>query len=712
MTKQNLPNSTTELNLVSEKNHYLYLYDLKPRSAIGNVSFTSTTSGETYSTETYLSGYFENQGQEGLLLILKDVLKDYLISADDYNGIYNDIVEVDDRAITTQNKVDNILYHDIPLLKLKLEARDDIAVGETFGTNAIVSFGDIEVKKKEAVITNMTYPGSLIGVTDLGSLAIGGEITIFDDVYMERTTIVTVDVPSKTITIDPPIANTYKAGAQIKETMVVSSMFETGFSMSGWTVGKNYVASDVGGVIVESTSSTTPMQIGHNSVVVTDDGTIWSIVSERSVANTDIVIGQLNKTDSTNVNTYVDNISILYNPTSSYYKYSHFSLIKIDSFTVGVVYVDYKNLVIKKYHSVNGLVDTQVFEIDYLKYLSFSCLAVNGKLFVVLTGHNGLASYDILFYEFSMDFEGNFIFDSFQRLMNSDSELYHLPILSANSSRLFLTFVSGVFVYRMHRYLSIGDGEWSEVALILTNSYSIKNNNMYVDENNMIYILINQATSGSSIYRVPESTFISSGMDQTDLINMSVTSGTWNQFYEDDTYVYVYYPFDSAPTYFNTLLPANTPLKYFTINKSTFAVSTLVTTGVLFNGNSMFCILNDKNIRFTDPAVPFIVYGKTTTNMYFISGGLTLTIPTQLLTNDIRISLGTHQEMIMYVQHTSDITLDLTINDLPTTKEIVSETETKFSIVLDSPALMNGLFTIVRPTLVDKRIEKIIGGYE
>jgi len=104
MAKQNLPNSTTELNLVSEKNHYLYLYDLKPRSAIGNISFTSTTSGETYSTETYLSGYFENQGQEGLLLILKDVLKDYLITADDYNYFVDSVTQVND-SFTEINEI-------------------------------------------------------------------------------------------------------------------------------------------------------------------------------------------------------------------------------------------------------------------------------------------------------------------------------------------------------------------------------------------------------------------------------------------------------------------------------------------------------------------------------------------------------------------------------------------------------------------------------
>jgi len=711
MAKQNLPNSTTELNLVSEKNHYLYLYDLKPRSAIGNISFTSTTSGETYSTETYLSGYFENQGQEGLLLILKDVLKDYLITADDYNGIYNDIVEVDDRAITTQNKVDNILYHDIPLLKLKLEARDDIAVGETFGTNAIVSFGDIAIKTKEAVITNLTYPGSLLGVNDLGALAIGDEITVFDDVYMERTTIATIDVATKTITIDPPIVNTYKAGAQIKETMVVSSISNTGFSMSGWSTNKNYVATNINGNLAGSSTSTIPMQTNHNSVVITDDGTVWAICSERNTVDANMVIGELSKSDGISSPTLVDSFSIIRN-APSYGPYSHFSLIIIDSSTIGVVYIDYKSLIIKKYHSIDGLLDTQIFEIEYLYNLSFNCLLTNDKLFVVLTGNNGSASYryDILFYEFSINFEGKFIFTSLERLRNSSDSEFLNPILCASSTRLFLIFseISGApTIKRMWRNLS--SGEWSLAVDISTLGTSDIFINMYIDKNNTIYIAKNYYSNASYTYYISESDFIG---DVVNLTNIVMSSGIWNQFYEDDVYVYVYYIVGATSLKAGELLSVNTPLRYFTINKSTFAASTLVTTGVLFSGCSIFCMPNNKNIRFTDPAVPVLLFGKTTTDMYYLSGGFTLTIPTQLSTNDMRISLGTHQEMIMYVRHTEDVTLDLTINGLPTTKEVITTTETKFSIILDVPALMNGLFTIIRPTLVDKRIEKIIGGYE
>jgi len=529
---------------------------------------------------------------------------------------------------------------------------------------------------------------------------------------MERTTITAVDVATKTITIDPPIANTYKAGAQIKETMVVSSMFDAGFSMSGWSTNKNYVATNVDGNVVESTSSTTPMQTNHNSVVITDDGTVWTICSEISVIDTSIVICELSKSDGINSPTLVDNFSSIRNNIYSSKVYSYFNLIKIDSSTIGVVYVDYKNITIKKYHSIDGLVDTQVFEIEYYYNFGFDCLLSNDKLFVVITGNNGSSSYkfDILFYEFSIDFNGRFILASLERLINSDGNSFYNPRLLASSTRVFLIFSKEIDVYTITRmWRNLSGGEWSSAVSISSLASSDISINMYIDRNNTIYITKYHYPNTSYTYYISESNFVG---DVVTLTSVAMQSGIWNQFYEDDAYVYVYYIVDTTSLEAGELLSANTPLKYFTINKSTFAVSTLVTTGVLFNGCSIFCIPNNKNIRFADPSKPVILYGKTTTAMYYMSGGFTLTIPTQLLTNDMRISLGTHQEMVMYVQHTSDIVLDLTINDLATTKEIVSEIETKFSIVLDVPAEMNGLFTIVRPTLVDKRIEKIIGGYE
>jgi len=89
MTKSNLPNnSLTNDNLTAEAIHLTTLYNTKPRSSSGQVSFISSTSGITYTT---LGSVYDNQGQEGLLQVLQLALDNYLILADDYNGLVDDI---------------------------------------------------------------------------------------------------------------------------------------------------------------------------------------------------------------------------------------------------------------------------------------------------------------------------------------------------------------------------------------------------------------------------------------------------------------------------------------------------------------------------------------------------------------------------------------------------------------------------------------------
>jgi len=86
-TKYDLPNASgSSSNLTSEMTEYERLYKLKPRTQIGNISFTSLTSGTTYLTATYSSGAYANTGEQGMLNVLKDVLSTYLLVAADVNA--------------------------------------------------------------------------------------------------------------------------------------------------------------------------------------------------------------------------------------------------------------------------------------------------------------------------------------------------------------------------------------------------------------------------------------------------------------------------------------------------------------------------------------------------------------------------------------------------------------------------------------------------
>jgi len=87
-TKLDLPNASgSTFNLTSEQTEHERLYKLKPRTQSGNIIFTSATSGIVYNTLTSESGLYANQGEQGMLNILRIKLRSYLMAAEDYNRL-------------------------------------------------------------------------------------------------------------------------------------------------------------------------------------------------------------------------------------------------------------------------------------------------------------------------------------------------------------------------------------------------------------------------------------------------------------------------------------------------------------------------------------------------------------------------------------------------------------------------------------------------
>ena len=99
LTFTNLPNQTptpNPNNLTSEAEKYYQLYISKTRTETGVESFTSDSSGKTYSTEDYSSDVdVYNKGQLGLMnLLYKYVLKTYIVEADLVNSLLTSITNV------------------------------------------------------------------------------------------------------------------------------------------------------------------------------------------------------------------------------------------------------------------------------------------------------------------------------------------------------------------------------------------------------------------------------------------------------------------------------------------------------------------------------------------------------------------------------------------------------------------------------------------
>ena len=103
----NLPNETpapNSNNLTSEADRYYQLYNNLNRTKTGTESFTSASSGRTYSTNNYPTDVdVYNKGQEGLMnLLFKYVLRQYIVVADAINQVIelSNSVTIDVTSIT------------------------------------------------------------------------------------------------------------------------------------------------------------------------------------------------------------------------------------------------------------------------------------------------------------------------------------------------------------------------------------------------------------------------------------------------------------------------------------------------------------------------------------------------------------------------------------------------------------------------------------
>jgi len=83
-------------NLTAEQGRYEALYKKANRTTSGQLSFTSATSGVSYSTAKYPNDIdVFNMGEEGLMnLLYKYVLYDSIVTADDLKEIKQNIADV------------------------------------------------------------------------------------------------------------------------------------------------------------------------------------------------------------------------------------------------------------------------------------------------------------------------------------------------------------------------------------------------------------------------------------------------------------------------------------------------------------------------------------------------------------------------------------------------------------------------------------------
>jgi hypothetical protein len=144
----NSPNSSS--NLTGESSELDRLFKKYPRSTTGNIVFVSSTSGTTYDMATYLSGLYNNQGEQGMLLLLQSVLANYMINASDFNNKV-------EQSVFNSHTADNAMAHDIDIIRLAKTCTGlvNVLVVDTSGTFDLTKDGNVLT-----IVPNLTNTGA------------------------------------------------------------------------------------------------------------------------------------------------------------------------------------------------------------------------------------------------------------------------------------------------------------------------------------------------------------------------------------------------------------------------------------------------------------------------------------------------------------------------------------------------------------------------
>jgi hypothetical protein len=166
----NSPNSSS--NLTGESSELDRLFKKYPRSTTGNIVFVSSTSGTTYDMATYLSGLYNNQGEQGMLLLLQSVLANYMINASDFNNKV-------EQSVFNSHTAENATDHDIIRLAKTSTGTADALVIDTAGTFDLTKDGNVL-----HVVPNLTNTGAVTVTVD-GQTKTVKEFNVDTDVYID-----------------------------------------------------------------------------------------------------------------------------------------------------------------------------------------------------------------------------------------------------------------------------------------------------------------------------------------------------------------------------------------------------------------------------------------------------------------------------------------------------------------------------------------------
>jgi hypothetical protein len=167
--------------------------------------------------------------------ITRDELDSSLQTEVDKIGILSN----DTDTLKTENKA---LKKEIANLNLQLEASQRVVNGKTFATDFLNTFGMTIDYTKTTVQGTTSSGATTVTVDDATGFQVGQEVTIYDDVNIERVTI--SDIQGNDITFSTQLVNSYKDEANIARTMAVEDTINQCLKFGGWGTSTSHDVQD------------------------------------------------------------------------------------------------------------------------------------------------------------------------------------------------------------------------------------------------------------------------------------------------------------------------------------------------------------------------------------------------------------------------------------------------------------------------------------
>jgi hypothetical protein len=136
----------------------------------------------------------------------------------------------------------SLLQKEIANLNLQLEASQRVTNGKTFGTDFLNTFG-MTIDYAKTNIQGATNAGvNTVAVTNASPFKVGQEVTIYDDVKLERAVI--SNISGNNITFTTSLVNSYKDKANVARTMAILDTVNNCLKFGGWATGTTNTVTD------------------------------------------------------------------------------------------------------------------------------------------------------------------------------------------------------------------------------------------------------------------------------------------------------------------------------------------------------------------------------------------------------------------------------------------------------------------------------------